>query len=348
MSSLSPTLGRVPAPSPATQPGPSPATQPGPTPPSGAERVQAPDSPARARSTPVDGVAVLGAISPSRAADFATCPLLYRFRVVDRLPEPVSPQAARGTLVHKVLETLFDLPADQRTPVRARELLAPAWASLVEQDDALAELAAQTDEAAGTDAWLAGCASVLERWFSLEDPQRLEPAEREAYVEALLDSRLLLRGFVDRIDVAPDGAVRIVDYKTGRSPGPAYEAQALFQMRFYALVLWRARAVVPAMLQLVYLGNGEILRYAPDEDDLRATQRRVEALWHAIQTARSDGDWRPSTGRHCDWCSFKALCPAYGGTPPPLPEDASSPGPPASVGTPSPVALTLTAAPTHP
>ena len=47
---------------------------------------------------------------------------------------------------------------------------------------------------------------MLDRYFDLEDPRRLEPAERELYVEALLDSKLLLRGFVDRIDVAPDGA----------------------------------------------------------------------------------------------------------------------------------------------
>ncbi len=294
-----------------------PAQQP-PTDPGAPVAPRAPDSPARALSTPVDGVRVLGSISPSRAADFATCPLLYRFRTIDRLPEPASPQAARGTLVHKVLEELFDLPAAQRTPERARDLLTPAWKRLVEGDPALAALAQETDEAA----WMAGCATVLERWFTLEDPQRLEPAEREAYVETLLDSRLLLRGFVDRIDVAPGGEVRVVDYKTGRSPGPAYEAQALFQMRFYALVLWRARGVVPAVLQLVYLGNGEILRYVPDTDDLRATQRRVEALWQAIRTAREDRDWRPSPGRHCEWCSFRSSCPEFGGTPPPLPDEA--------------------------
>ena len=26
-------------------------------------------------------------LSPSRAADFKTCPLLYRFRTIDRIPE---------------------------------------------------------------------------------------------------------------------------------------------------------------------------------------------------------------------------------------------------------------------
>ena len=123
--------------------------------------------------------------------------------------------------------------------------------------------------ARGRPRWLASCRDGrCDRYFTLEDPRRLEPAERELYVETLLDSRLLLRGFVDRVDVAPDGAIRVVDYKTGRSPGEVFEAKALFQMKFYALVLWRTRGVVPAMLQLVYLGNGEMLRYVPDERDL--------------------------------------------------------------------------------
>src|SRR5262245_12701122 len=65
--------------------------------------------------TPVDGVNVVGSLSPSRASDFMSCPLLYRFRVIDQLPEAPDPMAARGTLVHSVLERLFDLPAGRRT-----------------------------------------------------------------------------------------------------------------------------------------------------------------------------------------------------------------------------------------
>jgi RecB family exonuclease len=670
-----------------------------------------PESPADRVSTPVDGVDVLGAISPSRAGDFMACPLMYRYRTIDRLPEEPSPDAVRGTVVHKVLEDLFDLPSPDRTPERAGDMLVPAWEALLESEPALAEMFG----AAGPDltAWLASCRTVLDRYFDLEDPRRLEPAERELYVEALLDSRLLLRGFVDRIDVAPDGRIRVVDYKglaldtplptptgwttmgevavgdrlvgvdgrptrvtakseihhrpcyrvtfrdgsavvadnvhlwrivtshrqqrtesvvdtetmareldvlrkhgrphsmwvtasapllrsdvvlpiepwllgawlgdgdtatgaltvgrqdlddmavlikqawahavlireegtafrltptkdpdrctfghsdfrpptpghatrrcaqedlhldadqtnlpfsgllrragllnrkhvpaaylragteqriallrglmdtdgwwnairrragftttddrlardvmellhtlglnpchfqkpyvnatrrdrtwhvieftptwfnpfslprkagsaagattplqrdlaarrvvasvepvpsvpsqcvavdapdsmylcgegfvpthnTGRSPGEGYEAKALFQMKFYALVIWRLRGVVPSVLQLVYLGNGEILRYEPDEDDLRATERKVEALWRAIQLARETGDWRPSPSRLCDWCSFHQFCPTKGGTIPPLPEPAPlepaplEPAPPAA------------------
>ena len=86
----------------------------------------------------------------------------------------------------------------------------------------------------------------------------------------------------------------MVDYKTGRSPSEFFEAKALFQMKFYALVLWRLRGVVPAVLQLVYLGNGEIVRYVPDERDLIACERKVSALWQAITRALESGDWRPS------------------------------------------------------
>ncbi len=665
----------------------------------------APESPAERISTPVDGVDVLGAISPSRAGDFMACPLMYRFRTIDRLPEPPSPDAVRGTVVHKVLEDLFDAPAAERTPERAGDMLVPTWELLLETDPGLAEMFG--GEGPDLAAWLASCRTVLDRYFDLEDPRRLEPAERELYVEALLDSKLLLRGFVDRVDVAPDGRIRVVDYKglavdtplptptgwttmgavqvgddllgrdgratrvvaksqvhhrpcykvsfkdgssvvadnvhlwrvvasrrqhqvesvtsteslareladlqdegrpgslwvtaaapvvipdvdlpidpwllgawlgdgdssnggltvgrqdladtltlikaswqaavlvreevsafrvtpskdperctfghdqfhpptpghrtrrcahealhrgavqvnlplsgllrreglldnkhiprrflrsgteqricllrglmdtdgwwnktrrragftttddrlardvvellrtlginpchfqkpyinavrddrtwhvieftpswfnpfalprkalacqgsitplqrglsrrrvisrieqvasvptqcvavdapdsmylcgegfipthnTGRSPGEGYEAKALFQMRFYALVLWRLRGVVPSVLQLVYLGNGEILRYEPDEDDLRATERKVEAVWRAIRLAQETGDWRPSPSRLCDWCSFHQFCPTKGGTIPPLPEAAPAPATDAS------------------
>src|SRR5580698_6729859 len=103
----------------------------------------APDVPEvtdRPEVTEVPPVTVHRSLSPSRAADFMTCPLLYRFRVIDRLPEPPSPAAARGTLVHAVLERLFDEPPAGRTPVTARALLAPQWDRLLAEEPELAGL----------------------------------------------------------------------------------------------------------------------------------------------------------------------------------------------------------------
>ena len=285
---------------------------------SAVETVLTDASPADLVSTQVDGVDVLGALSPSRAGDFMSCPLLYRFRSVDRLPEPFSLDAVRGTVVHRVLEQLFDLPALERTPEHAEAMVEPAWTALCELEPTMVESFA-AEGAPDVATWLATCRASVRRYFTLEDPRRLEPAERELYVETLLESKLLLRGFVDRVDVAPDGAIRIVDYKTGRAPGVGFEGKALFQLKFYALAIWRERGVVPAMLQLVYLGDGEVIRYAPDADDLLATERKVEAVWQAIRLAHETGDWQPSPSKLCGWCAHQALCPEFGGTPPPLP-----------------------------
>ena len=260
------------------------------------------------------------ALSPSRAGDFMTCPLLYRLRVIDRVPEPPSPAATRGTVVHAVLERLFDAPAGQRTPDAARALLRPEWQRLLEKRPELAQLFPDDVDGSELATWLAGAETLLESWFRLEDPNRLEPAERELYVEAELDSGLRLRGYVDRVDVAPTGEVRVVDYKTGKAPSRDFEGKAMFQMKFYALVLWRLRGVVPRRLQLVYLGGGgAVVSYDPDLADLRAVERKLLALWEAIQHALATGEWPANRNRLCDWCSYQALCPAFGGTPPPYP-----------------------------
>lgn len=280
-----------------------------------------------------------------------TCPLLYRYRVLDRLPQRPSRAAARGTLVHAVLEQLFDLPAVDRTHAQASAKLAPTWDRLLDGEPILAELFAEAlagepagDEGATVDApgdpvadgatgdgvaaFLVEAEDLVSRYFTLEDPSRLEPAEREIRIETTLDSGLQLRGIIDRLDIAPTGEIRVVDYKTGRAPSEVFEAKALFQMKFYALVVWRVRGVMPTLLQLIYLGgSGELLRYAPEERDLLATERKLIALWAAIERAYVSGDWRPSPSKLCGWCDYQAICPAFGGTPPPLPAARPSAAP---------------------
>jgi putative RecB family exonuclease len=323
---------------------------------------------------------VYPSLSPSRAADFKTCPLLYRFRTIDRLPERPSADQLRGTLVHAVLERLFDLPAAERTSASAAGLVGPEWERLVADHPDLVELFAdgvadpdRADASAGAVAlpgpWpapvavtpveivtLAGEAPpaaepatptlpgpwpdpvaverpkwtladfleaarvLLEGYFAVEDPRRLEPAERESLISAIVDDQLLIRGYIDRLDVSPEGAMRVVDYKTGGAPREAFEARALFQLKFYALVLWRTRGVVPRVLRLLYLKDQEVLDYSPDADELARFERTIVALWRAIDQATQAKEFRPKPSRLCGWCAHQALCPAFGGTPPPFPD----------------------------
>ena len=251
-----------------------------------------------------------------------TCPLLYRYRTIDRLPQAPSSAAVRGTLVHAVLERLFDLPAADRTPEAAATLLAPEWTRLQEEEPDVAGLFENEQEVG---AWLTTAKALLDGYFTLEDPRRLDPAERESFVEVVLPSGLRLRGIVDRLDIAPSGDLRVVDYKTGRSPGEMFEGKALFQMKFYALVLWRTRGVIARRLQLMYLGDREVLSYSPDESDLLATERKLLALWEAIERATQAKEFQPRLSRLCDWCDHQAFCPEKGGTLLPWPEVVPDP-----------------------
>lgn len=258
------------------------------------------------------------ALSPSRASDFKQCPLLYRFRAVDRLPEAPTPAQVRGTMVHAVLERLFALPAGRRVPATAHALLEPAWATLLDERPELARWFA--DESGLTlEDWLDSARKLLDGYFRLEDPRRLEPDSCELRVETELASGVLLRGFIDRLDVAPTGEIRVVDYKTGAAPRDMDEAKALFQMKFYALVVYKIRGVVPRQLRLMYLADGQALDYAPDEAELLRFERTLDAVWQAIMRAARTGEFRPNRSRLCDYCDHKARCPEFGGTPPPYP-----------------------------
>jgi putative RecB family exonuclease len=297
------------------------------------EPLTEPDEPVRDGVRPREvsgtpGHPVVGALSPSRAGDFLSCGLLYRFRTIDRLPERPGLAAFRGTLVHEVLDRLYDLPAPERTVDEAGRILALALSDLLEDEPeaafALVEDAdwpadePPTVPEAATDQLLADATVLLDRYFVLEDPRGIEPTHREQLVEVALDPDLLLRGYVDRMDET-DGRLRVVDYKTGRAPGQQWEQQAMFQLRFYALVVHRATGRIPGRLQLLYLGNGEVLTYQPDEDDLDRFERKLHAIWKAITRAADTGDWRPNRSARCKWCSFQQMCPEFGGTPPPLP-----------------------------
>jgi len=187
------------------------------------------------------------ALSPSRASDFKQCPLLYRFRAIDRLPEPPSTSQLRGSVVHAALEQLYALPAAERGPETALTLVDPAWERVIA---AQPELAADIEPTLRAEL-LEEARALLSGYYRLEDPTRFDAQSCEQRVEVELADGTLLRGFVDRIDVAPTGELRVVDYKTGKAPPEARalaEFKAMFQMKFYAVALLRSRGVLATRL----------------------------------------------------------------------------------------------------
>ena len=107
------------------------------------------------------------ALSPSRAKDFKQCPLMFRFRTVDRLPEPPSLEALRGTLVHSVLEHLYDGPAAARTEEAAQGLLLPRWNAHLESKPRDRDL---FEGPAHLETWLGSARTLIGNYFRMENP----------------------------------------------------------------------------------------------------------------------------------------------------------------------------------
>lgn len=244
-------------------------------------------------------------LSPSRLNDFINCPQLYKYRAIDLLPEPPSIDAERGKLIHSVLEALFELPASDRTFQSAIDLLPSKWQARTDEEPLLSTLVLDLNE------WFSRAESLLQSYFTLEKPDTFESTYRELHLEGNLSEELYLHGYVDRLDIAPTGEVRIVDYKTGKSPKPGWEEKALFQLRIYALLYWRSGGVIPTLLQLIYLGDSQVIKSKPTESILLSTEKKVENIGAEILTSREEDHFPPRKSKLCDWCFFKTICPAH-------------------------------------
>jgi putative RecB family exonuclease len=249
-------------------------------------------------------------LSPSRVDAFTSCPLAFRFSSIEKLPEPPSVSAVRGTVVHRALELLFGSEPAERTLAVALAALDRAvteaqrgeeW-PLLGLDDA-AE-AALVDEAE----------ALVRRYFELEDPAAVRAIGLELRMEARVGS-LTLRGIIDRLELDPDGELVVTDYKTGRPPSVRYEQGKLAGVHFYAFLCEQVLGQRPARIRLLYLGAGtEIVAY-PTEQSIRFLPKRTAAVWQAVERACTTGDFKPRPGPLCNWCSFQQWCPSTGGDP---------------------------------
>ena len=249
-------------------------------------------------------------LSPSKISAFKHCPLQFRFSVIDRLPEPPSPAASKGTLVHRALERLMlRAPAD-RTPASA----------LADLELARLELA-PTEEFAGLelgeeqlDAFHAEARALMLRYFEVEDPAAVRPIGLELRLSVPVGS-LRLRGVIDGLELDGDGELVVTDYKTGSVPNERAEQDRLGGVHFYSLLCDRLFGRRPVRVQLMYLSKPEVLSISPSEQSVSGMERRALALYAAVERACARDDFRPNRSRLCDWCNFQAYCPAWGGDP---------------------------------
>ncbi len=251
-------------------------------------------------------------LTPSKISAFTSCPLAFRFSVLERLPEPPSLPAVRGTLVHRALQLLFLYCAEgERDRATAGAWLEEAFAELSQPGGDVAALELTAEQAREL---LAQAERLLDNYYEIEDPNSVRPAGLELDVDVELDG-LRLRGIIDRLDVLPAGGFAVVDYKTGRAPRPEQAKSKLAGVHLYALLCEAVLGVRPRAVRLLYLRDRVVISAEASDMSRRGVRQRAGAVWKAIEKACERGDFRPNPSGLCSYCSFQQYCPAFGGDP---------------------------------
>jgi putative RecB family exonuclease len=260
-------------------------------------------------------------LSPSRISDYQQCPALYKYRAIEKIIERPGIDALRGSLVHLVLEKMFANQPQDRTFELSVLTIEECFNELLKQEP---ELVCALDETIAfplkevivppldkVQQLFSEAKTLIANYFGLEDPSKIQPKSTEELIEFDLSSTLKIKGYVDRIDVSPQGWLRINDYKTGKSPKENFSSKAMFQLKFYALVIFKATNQIPKMLRLIYLKDSQILTYEPDERDLDITLSKVESIASQIQDSKTNNSWPTRVSKLCDYCYFKSVCPEF-------------------------------------
>jgi len=247
-------------------------------------------------------------LSPSKVAAFTDCALAFRFATIDRLPEPASPWATKGTLVHAALERLFLLEPAGRTVAAALTCLDEAF-TVLRLDPEYVDLRLSMEEEA---AFLDDAERLVRNYFRLEDPTSVRPIGLEVMLDAELGG-VRLRGIIDRLELDENGDLVVVDYKTGKAPPERYENGRLDGVHFYYLLCERNFGRRPARVKLLYLADPLEISTRPSDQSSRGIERKVGAIWSAVERACERDDFRPKPSRLCDYCAFRVYCPAFGG-----------------------------------
>lgn len=255
-------------------------------------------------------LAVPTSLSPSKVSSFRDCALAFRFSAIDRLYEPPTLPAAKGTLVHRALELLLALEPEARTPEAALALLPQAEVDVLDGEEYSAlELTAEERVA-----FVAQAAVLVDKYFQLEDPRTIEPEGLELMLEAEVGG-VRLRGIIDRLERDADGRLVVTDYKTGRAPGEGRARTQMTGVHLYSLMCERWFGRRPVRVQLLHLAEPVAIIAEPSDQSTRGLSRRLEAVWQAVETACEREDFRPRPSSRCGWCAFQRWCPAFGGDP---------------------------------
>jgi DNA helicase-2/ATP-dependent DNA helicase PcrA len=239
-------------------------------------------------------------LSFSRVDTYRTCPLKFRFGYVDKLPQEPSPHLSWGSSIHAALETWWDQKLPAAPPVEVLlQGLYDGW------DDSGFE-GMERDEKLR---WYAHAQDVLRRHHDRHSISYVPAVATEEWFTLELDDDIEVVGSIDHVARTAAAGIGIVDWKTNRKAKPARYVTGSLQLAIYALAARELWGVDPEWVALDFVVPGvrvTVPREDIDTDAALATIREVADLIRAET-------FTATPNRLCDWCDYRAVCPAFEG-----------------------------------
>ncbi|MBV9387486.1 MAG: PD-(D/E)XK nuclease family protein [Chroococcidiopsidaceae cyanobacterium CP_BM_ER_R8_30] len=115
-----------------------------------------------------------------------------------------------------------------------------------------------------------------------------------------------ITGRYDRLDYMEDG-IELIDYKSNRQLDSPKLEDIDLQIGLYYLGLEQRYHQSLRRLSLLYLRTGDKLVYDANPKQKRLARAAISEL--AVRL-RTDEEWEPNPGEHCQQCAYKRYCPA--------------------------------------
>lgn len=230
-------------------------------------------------------------LSPSAADTYESCPQKWYAKYVMKVPDPAGPEAEVGTLAHAVLEGLAAFPPGERTAAAALALADEQWAGV--------------DRGQRRLAW----GHVVRALRNLEVTHG-DVVSAEEVLEVSIGG-VPFKGIIDRADELPSGAVRILDYKTGKRPGRSdWLEDKRRTLMLYAAGFEVAHERPVQEAALVWTATGVVDDFDVDDFVVAGAVKWFAGVWNDLNESLDSGDFPPRPGNLCSWCPGAGNCSA--------------------------------------
>jgi putative RecB family exonuclease len=247
-------------------------------------------------------------LSASSISTWKQCRLKYKFSRLDKIPEGTSEALLMGSFVHEILEHLYKRPIEERNLINAKSISSFVWTksnweeqvrNILPKDDQVRQFR--------WNSWW-----CVENLWVLENPQTITPSGVENEVNGIIGANVPVKGFVDRYSLTDGGAMKISDYKTGKSPrNPAWLKDKWYQLSIYGILLQQQIDKPIEELELLYLKEAVKFTQRPKQKDIDEIIADIEKVYEEILSACQTVDFPTTVTKLCPWCSFKTICPAF-------------------------------------